>query len=104
MIPGLGNAIAQDILFRARLDPRHAVQELTATQSRLLYAAIMDTVKEVIACGGRYDEFDLYNQRGKYTRLMDRHALERPCPVCGGEIKKIQYLGGACYFCPKCQG
>ena len=103
MIPGLGNAIAQDILFRARLDPRHAVQELTPTQSRLLYAAIMDTVKEVIACGGRYDEFDLFNRRGKYARLMDRHALERPCPACGGVIKKIQYLGGACYICSKCQ-
>jgi formamidopyrimidine-DNA glycosylase len=22
---------------------------------------------------------------------------------CGGEIEKIQYLGGACYLCPNCQ-
>jgi formamidopyrimidine-DNA glycosylase len=22
---------------------------------------------------------------------------------CGTKIEKIQYLGGACYFCPRCQ-
>jgi formamidopyrimidine-DNA glycosylase len=103
MIPGLGNAIAQDILFRARLHPKHAVQDLSPAQARMLYAAILDTVNAVIDQGGRYDEFDLFNQRGEYVRLMDKNAVGNPCPVCGGEIKKIQYLGGACYFCPKCQ-
>jgi formamidopyrimidine-DNA glycosylase len=60
-------------------------------------------VQEVIKQGGRYDEFDLYNERGGYVRLMDKNAVGRPCPECGGEIEKIQYLGGACYLCPNCQ-
>ena len=25
------------------------------------------------------------------------------CPECGTKIQKTRYLGGACYFCPKCQ-
>jgi formamidopyrimidine-DNA glycosylase len=102
-IPGLGNAIAQDILFRARLHPRHPITELDAGQRRALYDAIVETVAQVIAKGGRYDETDLYNQPGGYVRLMDKNALGRPCPGCGGEIEKIQYLGGACYLCPHCQ-
>ena len=103
LILGLGNAIAQDILFRACLAPQHPINELTRAQRRQLYNAIVKTVKAIIAKGGRYDEFDLYGNPGKYVRLMDKQAVERPCPSCGRPIKKIQYLGGACYFCPNCQ-
>jgi formamidopyrimidine-DNA glycosylase len=34
---------------------------------------------------------------------MDKNAEGAACPACGKRIKKIQYLGGACYFCPRCQ-
>jgi formamidopyrimidine-DNA glycosylase len=68
-----------------------------------LFEAVVATVEEVIDQGGRHDEFDLYNQKGKYIRLMDKNAVKRPCPRCGGEVKKIQYLGGSCYLCPECQ-
>lgn len=103
IIPGLGNAVAQDILFRARLRPRHPIADLTPDQRQALHAAIVDTVNEVIDLGGRYDEYDLYGNRGGYVRIMDKNAVGRPCPVCEGAVEKIQYLGGACYFCPVCQ-
>jgi formamidopyrimidine-DNA glycosylase len=103
IIPGLGNAIAQDILYRASLHPRHPIAELSAGQRQELYQAIVDTVAEIIEKGGRYDETDLYGNRGGYTRIMDKNAVGRPCPGCGGEVQKIQYLGGACYLCPNCQ-
>jgi formamidopyrimidine-DNA glycosylase len=103
IIPGLGNAIAQDILFRARLHPRHPIADLSTAQRRDLYLAIIDTVREVTEGGGRYDEYDLYGSRGGYIRLMDKNALGRPCPHCGGDIEKIRYLGGSCYLCPNCQ-
>jgi formamidopyrimidine-DNA glycosylase len=103
IIPGLGNSIAQDILFRAGLNPRHPLDDLSAEQRRTLYDAILQTVQDIIAQGGRYDEYDLFDRPGKYVRIMDSKAVERPCPGCGGKIEKIQYLGGACYFCPHCQ-
>jgi formamidopyrimidine-DNA glycosylase len=103
LIPGLGNSIAQDILFRARLHPRHPIGDLDVDQRRALYDAIAGTVRDVIEQGGRYDEYDLYGNRGGYARIMDKNAVGRPCPDCRGEVKKIQYLGGACYFCPNCQ-
>ena len=102
-IPGLGNAIAQDILFRARLSPKHNIADLSAAQLQGLYSAILDTVDEAIRKGGRYDEFDLYGERGGYVRLMDKNAAGNPCPECGTTVKKISYLGGACYYCPSCQ-
>ena len=103
IVPGLGNAISQDILFRAGLHPRHPLAELEAGQRRSLYDAILGTLEEAIAKGGRYDEVDLYNRPGGYARLMDGRAAGGPCPACGTVIEKIQYLGGACYFCPRCQ-
>lgn len=103
LIPGLGNALAQDILFKAGLHPRHPLQDLDADQRRTLYNAIVSTVCAAIEQEGRYDEVDLYNRPGGYMRLMDSKAVARPCPGCGGAIEKIQYLGGACYFCPHCQ-
>ncbi|UCG85174.1 MAG: endonuclease VIII [Gemmatimonadota bacterium] len=103
LIPGLGNAIAQDILFRARIHPRHAIDDLSTAQRQALYRAILDTVHDVIEEGGRYDEYDLHGRRGGYIRLMDAKAVDRPCPECGGTIEKMQYLGGACYYCSNCQ-
>lgn len=103
LIPGLGNAIAQDIMFRAGLHPKHPLTSLDEAQRRILYDAIVATVQDVIEHGGRNDEFDLYGRPGGYVRLMDSRAAGRPCPNCGTAIEKIQYLGGACFFCPSCQ-
>ena len=103
LIPGLGNAISQDILFRAGLHPRRPLGDLSEEQRRRLYDAIESTVREVIAGGGRNDEYDLFNHPGGYVRLMDSKTAGGPCPVCGTLIEKFQYLGGACYICSRCQ-
>lgn len=103
LIPGLGNSIAQDILFHARLHPRHPLIELSGEQRQALYRAIYETVRAVIEQRGRYDEVDLFGRPGGYLRLMDSKAAGRPCPRCGLVVDKIQYLGGACYLCPNCQ-
>ena len=103
VIPGLGNSIAQDIMFRARLAPRRPLAELTPGMRRDLFDAILDTVREVIAAGGRSDELDLFGKLGGYVRLMSSATAGKPCPECGAAIQKMQYLGGACYFCPSCQ-
>ncbi|HNS51175.1 MAG TPA: DNA-formamidopyrimidine glycosylase family protein [Anaerolineae bacterium] len=103
LIPGLGNAIAQDILFRARLNPKHPLTALDAGQRRALHDSVLATVRDVIDLGGRYDETDLYGNPGRYVRQMDKEAAGRPCPDCGTVVTKIQYLGGSCYFCPQCQ-
>ncbi len=103
LIPGLGNASAQDILFQARLLPRRPLSELSPGQRQDLYDATVHTVREIIDKGGRNDEIDLFGRPGGYVRLMDSTAAGKPCPECGTKVQKIQYLGGACYFCPKCQ-
>ena len=103
LIPGLGNSIAQDIMFNARLHPKQPLAALSPDQRRALYEAICTTVAAAIAGGGRNDEVDLYGNPGGYVRIMDSKSAGMPCPGCGSRIEKMQYLGGACYFCPSCQ-
>jgi formamidopyrimidine-DNA glycosylase len=103
LIPGLGNAIAQDIMFRSRLHPRRSLADVSQRQLDDLFAAITGTVNDVIAAGGRSDERDLFGRPGGYVRVMDSRAAGRPCPACGTPVEKVSYLGGDCYFCPVCQ-
>ena len=103
LIAGLGNSVAQDIMFRARLHPRRSLSDLSPAQRRALHDAITKIVREVAVRGGRSDELDLYGKPGGYERVMSSKTAGKPCPECGTKILKMAFLGGACYFCPKCQ-
>ena len=103
LIPGLGNACAQDILFNARVHPRQNIAEMSAETRQSLYTALQSTLTAIIEGGGRYDEVDLFGNPGGYLRLMDKNTVGKPCPICGTPIEKFAYLGGACYVCPACQ-
>lgn len=103
LIPGLGNSIAQDIMFQAGLHPKRGVAELSPNERRRLFESIIAVVSAVTAGGGREDELDLYGNRGGYRRIMDSRSAGQPCRKCGTVVEKMSYLGGACYFCPSCQ-
>jgi formamidopyrimidine-DNA glycosylase len=100
---GVGNGCLQDILFRARIHPRRRALDLGEGERRRLHAAIRDTLGQMVALGGRDGEIDLYGRPGGYKRILSSETVGKPCPECGAPIEKIQYLGGASYFCPKCQ-
>lgn len=103
LLPGLGNSIAQEIMFNACLHPKKELKELHRSERVHLYETILATMKKAIALGGRQDEVDLYHQPGRYKRLMSSRTVGKPCSVCGAPIQKMQYLGGACVYCPICQ-
>ncbi len=102
-IPGLGNGVLQDILFRARIHPKTKLSALTADQKARLFASVKDTLREMTDKGGRNTEKDLYGQPGGYPCLLSKNTLDKPCPVCSGALIRQAYLGGNIYFCPACQ-
>ena len=88
----------------AKIHPKRLVADIDdIEESRKLYDAIKETMEQAIELGGRYDERDLYNNPGRYIRILDSKTRGKPCPECGTPIEKIQYLGGASYFCSSCQ-
>jgi formamidopyrimidine-DNA glycosylase len=102
-IPGLGNGVLQDILFRARIHPKTKQSSLTQEQKTRLFTAVRETLREMIDKGGRDTEKDLYGQPGGYVCLLSKNTLDKPCPICGGTLVRQAYLGGNIYFCPGCQ-
>lgn len=102
-IPGLGNGVLQDILFKARIHPKRKLATLGDRELENLYVVIKSVLREMTAAGGRDTEKDLFGNLGGYRVLLSKNTWREPCPVCGGVLVKEAYLGGAVYYCPHCQ-
>jgi formamidopyrimidine-DNA glycosylase len=102
-IPGLGNGVAQDILFNAGISPKRDIAALTEDETVRLYDSVRKTLAEMTDKGGRNVEKDLYGNPGGYETVMSVNTYMFPCPRCGGEVRKEAYMGGSVYYCPRCQ-
>lgn len=102
-IPGLGNGVLQEILWKAKLHPKRKVATLTQQEKSTLFSTIKQVLESMVKLGGRDTEKDLFGLNGGYlNRMSSPHAAEG-CLVCGGDITKEAYLGGSVYYCPACQ-
>ena len=102
-IPGLGNGVLQDILWRAKIHPKRKLRTLSQGEWEGLFHCVKDTLAEMTAKGGRSTEKDLYGQPGGYASVLNAKTLALPCPACGGGITRAAYMGGNVYFCAECQ-
>lgn len=102
-IPGLGNGVLQDILLEAGLHPKRKICGLTEAQKRRIYDAVCGTLEKMTVAGGRDTEKDFFGKQGGYRTMLSKKTVGKPCPYCGNEIQKTNYLGGTVYFCPGCQ-
>ena len=78
--------------------------DLTAARRRGLFTSISRVIGRAVKLHGRTDEYDLCGERGGYERVLNSKTAGEPCTRCGeAAIVKESFLGGAIYFCPKCQ-
>jgi formamidopyrimidine-DNA glycosylase len=102
-IPGLGNGVLQDILFNAKMHPKKRAGALSATDRKVLFDSIKNTLSEMTAKGGRDTENDLLGKPGGYNTKLSKNTVGQSCPICRTLIKKEAYLGGSIYYCAGCQ-
>ena len=102
-IPGLGNGVLQDILYKARIHPKRKIETLADGEKHALFHSVKSTLKEMTEQGGRDTTRDLFGKPGGYRTRLSQTAIDKPCPVCGGNIVKQPYMGGSIYFCDGCQ-
>jgi len=103
-IPGLGNGVLQDILWRAKIHPKQKMSTLSADRMEALYATVINLLTEMTDKNGRDTEKDLFGEQGGYVTTMSRKNEGMPCPDCGDLIRRMAYLGGNVYVCEGCQG
>jgi formamidopyrimidine-DNA glycosylase len=102
-IPGLGNGVLQDILWKAGIHPKRKMDTLSDSELEELYKIVKSLLAEMTEKGGRDTEKDLFGRTGGYITVMSKKNDGMACPICGGLIKRMAYLGGNVYFCEKCQ-
>jgi formamidopyrimidine-DNA glycosylase len=102
-IPGIGNGVIQDILFRAKINPQSKIGNLSWQEARQVFTYLKSTIREMTERGGRDTEKDLFGHYGQYQTILSSKTWPGVCPVCLSSIVRKAYLGGNVYFCPQCQ-
>ena len=102
-IPGLGNGVLQDILWKTKIHPKRKISSLKDNEKETLFFNVKDVISDMIKAGGRDTEKDLFGNYGGYKTMMSKKNIGNPCIACGGTIKKENYLGGSIYYCENCQ-
>ena len=103
---GLGNIYADEALWRARINPLRAANDLAPDEVARVQRAIRAALRAGIdrqgstlrdyatpdgAVGSMQDEFRVYGRDGE------------PCRRCGSTIAKARVGGRGTWFCPRCQ-
>lgn len=96
LVAGIGNLVADEILWQARIHPRRRVEDLDANDRARLFR----TMRRVL--GAAVEDFDyLETRRGWLSRVRGRPGGR--CPRCRSELSRIVVAGRTTYFCPSCQ-
>ena len=102
-IPGLGNGVLQDILYRAGIHPKRQIGTLSDDEREAFFQSVKSSLKEMTVQGGRDTTRDLFGRPGGYTTKLSQATVDKLCAICGGNIIKQAYMGGSIYFCDGCQ-
>lgn len=93
VIAGLGNLLADDILWRASIDPARPAGSLDRNERRRLHRNIGRTLRVL----GR--------RGGSHTGDLQQHRREPgACPRCGAPLRRRRIGGRTTVFCPHHQG
>ena len=105
-ISGIGNIYASEILFKAKIHPEEEIKNLKDEDLKNIYTAMREILEKAIELrGDSFSDFrTLYGEKGGAQSMNKVYQKEnKPCPRCGGMIKRITQGGRGTFFCPKCQ-
>jgi formamidopyrimidine-DNA glycosylase len=99
VLAGLGRRLANEICHRAKLSPFASTAKLSATDAATLVEAIHASINESLAFERGRD-----NMSSSADRPGSVHHREgETCPVCGDEIRAVEYRSYTIDYCPTCQ-
>lgn len=93
ILAGIGNILATEALWRARIDPRSRSSALAIEELRVIARHLRGAIRDELRTRerGEEDVFAIYGRTG-----------ER-CPRCGAKIARVVIGGRTSAYCPRCQ-
>ncbi len=91
-ISGVGNLLADETLWRARIAPRRLTGSLTTEELDRLRRELRAAVRDAIRHGGVHT--------GRFVAIRGR---EGSCPRDGHHLERATIGGRTTYWCPECQ-
>lgn len=102
-LSGLGNIYAAEALFRAGIDPRKSIGQLSSRRLTALHAAIVGVLKDAV-----HSAYLSYSDPGhmlaaEEESLMVYGRAGEPCRTCGRIIRRMIQGGRSTFYCAECQ-
>jgi formamidopyrimidine-DNA glycosylase len=91
-ISGVGNLLADQALWQARIDPRRPVNRLSTEELDRLRRELRSAIRSAIRKGGAHT--------GAFVAARGRDGV---CPRCGHGLERDTVGGRTTYWCPVCQ-
>ena len=91
-ISGVGNLLADELLWQARIAPQRSTAQLSTEELDRLRRATRAAVRSAHRLGGAHT--------GRFVIARDR---EGACPRCGHALERATVGGRTTYWCPACQ-
>ena len=106
IINGLGNIYANEVLFKAKINPFRSASTITMEEAKAIIGSSRKIIKRAYVCGGT--TIKSYTSSlgviGHYQNELNVQSREgKPCPVCGTKIKRCKLGGRSTFYCEKCQ-
>ncbi|MGP4048368.1 Fpg/Nei family DNA glycosylase [Streptomyces sp. 2A115] len=95
VLAGLGNLLADEILWRAGLRPTGRASDLTEAERRRLYTHMRRTLRSAVTAG-------CVPPRDSWL-TGHRDDPVPTCPRCGGPLRRFRMAGRTTVSCPRCQ-
>lgn len=102
-VAGIGNAYADEILFRARIYPFRKRTDLSEEEMERIYWAMREVLSEAIEILRERMGEDIGREEEIRDFLQVHRRGGQPCPVCGTPISEITAQRRITSFCRKCQ-
>ena len=101
LVAGIGNAYADEILWKAKIHPYRKRTELNSVDMETLYAAMRKTLLDSI------DKVRMAMGEDVHLKPRDFFAVhmrgDEACPRCGGNVSEVTAGGKITNFCRTCQ-
>ncbi|MFJ7343627.1 Fpg/Nei family DNA glycosylase [Streptomyces sp. NPDC101110] len=95
VLAGLGNLLADEILWRARLRPDRGARDLSEEDRRRLYGEMRRTLRSSVTAG-------CVPPRDSWL-TGHRDDRDPRCPRCGTGLRRSRMAGRGTVWCPRCQ-